>query len=148
MKSKTAATWLAFLGGGLGLHRFYLFGLRDRIGWLLPIPTLLGLYGIRRVLQYGQDDVLSWWLVPLLGFTVAGCCLNAILFGLMDREKWNARHNPRADQDTPAGGTSWTTIFGASLALAVGAGVLMASFAFSFQRYFEYQVEEAQKISQ
>ena len=59
MKSKTAATWLAFLGGGLGLHRFYLFGLRDRIGWLLPIPTLLGLYGIRRVLQNGQDVNLS-----------------------------------------------------------------------------------------
>ncbi|MFO1212089.1 MAG: NINE protein, partial [Paenacidovorax caeni] len=24
MKSKTLATWLAFLGGPLGLHRFYL----------------------------------------------------------------------------------------------------------------------------
>jgi len=34
------------------------------------------------------------------------------------------------------------------VALLIGAGVLMASLAFSFQRYFEYQVEEARKISQ
>jgi hypothetical protein len=30
----------------------------------------------------------------------------------------------------------------------VGAGVLMASIAFSFQRYFEYQVEEGRRISE
>jgi hypothetical protein len=30
----------------------------------------------------------------------------------------------------------------------IGAGVLMASIAFSFQRYFEYQVEEGRRISQ
>ena len=34
------------------------------------------------------------------------------------------------------------------IALLVGAGSLMASLAFSFQHYFEYQVEEARKISQ
>ncbi len=30
----------------------------------------------------------------------------------------------------------------------IGTTVLMASLAFSFQRYFEYQIEEARKISQ
>jgi hypothetical protein len=30
----------------------------------------------------------------------------------------------------------------------LGATVLMASIAYSFQHYFEYQVEEARKISQ
>ena len=30
----------------------------------------------------------------------------------------------------------------------VGTAVLMASLAYSFQRYFEYQVDEARKISQ
>ena len=34
------------------------------------------------------------------------------------------------------------------VALMVGTAVLMASLAFSFQRYFEYQIEEARKISQ
>lgn len=147
-KSKTLAAWLALLGGPLGLHRFYLRGFGDTLGWLLPIPTALGLYGIERVQQYGQDDFLSWMLVPLLGFTFAGCCLMAIIYGLMDRERWNARFNPDALPDAEAGGTRWATIFAIIIALMVGAGVLMASFAFSFQRYFEYQVEEGRRISQ
>ncbi len=148
MKSKTLATWLAFLGGPLGLHRFYLHGLGDWLGWLLPIPTALGVYGLQRVQQFGQDDTMSWLLVPLLGFTFAACCLTAIFYGLMTREKWNARFNRQAPEDAPAGGTRWLTIFAVAGALMIGAGVLMASIAFSFQRYFEYQVEEGRRISQ
>ena len=148
MKSKTLAAWLALVGGPLGLHRFYLRGFGDMLGWLLPIPTALGLYGIERVQTYGQDDVLSWLLVPMLGFTFAGCCLTAIVWGLMPREKWNARFNPGAPEDAEAGGTRWSTIFAIIAALMIGAGVLMASIAFSFQRYFEYQVEEGRRISQ
>ena len=117
MKSKTLAAWLAFLGGPLGLHRFYLRGLGDTIGWLLPIPTALGLYGVERVQQYGLDDFLSWWLVPLLGFTIAGCCLNAIVFGLMTREKWNERFNPGAPADAVSGATHWGTIAVIALSL-------------------------------
>ncbi|MEJ8836624.1 hypothetical protein [Ramlibacter sp. AN1133] len=148
MKSKTLAAWLAFLGGPLGLHRFYLHGLGDWVGWLLPIPTALGLYGIERVQQFGQDDVLSWWLVPLLGFTIAGCCLTAIFYGLMPAEKWNARFNPGATAEARGGATHWGTVFAIALSLAIGAGVLMASIAFSFQRYFEHQVEEGRRISE
>lgn len=148
MKNKTVAAWLAFLGGPLGLHRFYLHGLSDTPGWLLPIPTALGVYGIQRVLEFGQDDQLSWILVPLLGFTIAGCALRAILYGLMSPERWNARFNPGAAPDAPAGQTNWGTVFAISLSLLVGTAVLMASLAFSFQRYFEYQIEEARKISQ
>ncbi len=148
MKSKTVAAWLAFAGGPLGLHRFYLHGLGDWLGWLLPIPTALGVYGIQRVQALGQDDHLSWMLIPLLGFTIAGCALCAIVYGLMAPEKWNARHNPAAAADAAPGRTQWFTIFAVALALLVGPAVLMASLAFSFQRYFEYQVEEARKISQ
>ena len=148
MKSKTVAAWLAFLGGPLGLHRFYLHGLGDLLGWLLPVPTALGLYGIERVQRHGVDDQLSWLLVPLLGFTVAACCLTAIFYGLMPREKWNARFNRAAAQDAAPGGTRWSTIFAVVLSLLVGTSVLMASIAFSFQRYFEYQVEEGRRISQ
>ncbi len=148
MKSKTLAAWLAFLGGPLGLHRFYLHGLGDLLGWLLPIPTALGLYGIQRVQALGQDDHASWLLIPLLGFTIAGCALRAILYGLMAPEQWNARFNPQGAADAPAGRTNWFTVFAIALSLLVGTTVLMASIAFSFQRYFEYQIEEARKISQ
>ena len=148
MKNKTLATWLAFLGGPLGLHRFYLFGFGDMLGWLLPVPTALGVYGLQRVQQWGQDDQLSWLLIPLLGFTIAGCALCAIVYGLMAPEKWNARFNQTAAADAAPGRTNWLTVFAVALSLLVGTAVLMASIAFSLQRYYEYQIEEARKISQ
>jgi len=148
MKNKTLATWLTFFGGPLGLHRFYLRGFGDLWGWLLPLPTALGLYGIERVMQFGQDDQMSWWLIPLLGFNIAANGLNAIVYGLMSREKWNARYNPHAPAEHPAGGTSWLTIGGVALALLLGTAILMSTIVFSFQRYFEYQIEEGLKISQ
>jgi len=147
-ENKTVATWLTFIGGPLGLHRFYLRGAGDLLGWLLPLPTALGLYGIERVQQNGVDDPWSWVLIPLLGFTMAGCALTAIIYGLMTPEKWNARFNPSAPLDAAPGQTNWFTIGSIALALLVGTTVLMSSIAFSFQRYFEYQIEEARKISQ
>ena len=148
LKNKTLAVWLAFLGGPLGLHRFYLFGLGDTLGWALPIPTALGLYGIMRARSLGLDDQLSWLLIPLVGFTIAGCALNAIVYGLMSREKWNSLYNPSAAPDALPGRTTWFTIGGVAVALLVGTAILMSSIVFSFQRYFEYQIQEAMKISQ
>ena len=148
MKNKTLATWLTFWGGPLGLHRFYLRGWGDTLGWLLPIPTALGIYGFQRVQASGADDQLSWTLLPLLGFTIAGCALNAIVYGLMSPEKWNARFNPQASPDAAAGQTGWATVIGVAIALLIGTAILMSSLAFSFQRYFEYQIEQARLISQ
>jgi hypothetical protein len=148
MKNKTFAAWLTFIGGPLGLHRFYLRGMGDILGWLLPLPTALGLYGIERVQANGLDDQWSWLLIPLLGFTMAGCALTAIVYGLMTPEKWNARFNPSASPDAASGRTNWFTIGAIAVALLVGTTVLMSSIVFSFQRYFEYQVEEGRKISQ
>ncbi len=143
-RSKSLATWIAVLGGSLGLHRFYLHGSRDVWGWLHPLPTLLGAYGMQRVFDFGQDDPLSWVLIPILGLMVAQSMLAAILYGLTPDEKWDARHNPGA----PVHATRWMPVLGAIAALMVGAGVLMATIAFGGQRYFEWQIEEARKISQ
>lgn len=146
-KNKTTATWLAFIGGQLGLHRLYLFGVGDLWAWLHPIAAALGWWGVERTRLYGQDDTLSWGLIPILGFTLAGTALTAIYYGLMSPEKWNIRHNP-GTPDAPAGSTSWLTVGAVVLALLLGTTALMSSIAFSFQRYFEYQIEEARKISQ
>jgi hypothetical protein len=143
MKSKTLATWIAVVGGSLGLHRFYLHGLRDPWGWMHPLPTLLGLYGIHRAREIGLDDHVAWLLIPLLGVSLASGMLMAIIYGLTSDEKWDHRFNPRS----PASHTGWGPIFGVVLALVIGAGVLMATLAFSGQRFFEYQIEEAHKIS-
>jgi len=143
-KSKTLATWIALFGGSLGLHRFYLYGPRDIWGWLWPAPTLLGAYGVQRVLKLGQDDQLAWLLVPLLGLALASAMLAAIVYGLMPDERWNARFNPSGR----AHHAGWSVVFAVVLSLLVGATVLMSTIAFSGQRYFEYQIEEGRKISQ
>ena len=79
---------------------------------------------------------------------VAACCLTAIVYGLMSPQQWNARFNPGAPQESSPGVTRWSTIFAIVIALMLGAGVLMASLAFSLQHYFEYQVQEGRRISQ
>ena len=143
-KSKTLATWIAVLGGSLGLHRFYLKGFGDVWGWLHAPPTLAGLYGLQRMNEFGQDDKLAWALIPMLGFMLAGAMLAAIVYGLTPDEKWDARHNPGgATHDT-----RWVPVLGVIVALMLGAAALMATVAFSGQRYFEWQVEEGRKLSQ
>ena len=140
-KSKLTATWAALVGGSLGLHRFYLHGLTDLWGWCCVPPTLLGLYGLQRARHIGLDDHLSWVLLPLLGLTLAAGMLAAIVYGLTSDEKWSARFNPQGS----ASASGWLTILGVILALALGAAALMATLAFSAQRFFEYQVEPSTK---
>lgn len=147
-KNKTLATWLTFLLGSFGLHRFYLFGFSDRLGWLLPMPTLLGLHGVQRARELGLDDPLSWLLIPLLGFTVAGCAVNAIVYGLMATQTWNTRFNPEHEANHASGNTNWLTIGAIVLSLLIGSTVLISSIVFSFQHYFEYQIAESRKLSQ
>ena len=65
----------------------------------------------------------------------------------MSKEDWNARFNREAATDTSTGETSWMTIFAIVLSLIVGASVLLSSIVYSFQRYFEVQIDEAHKIS-
>ena len=136
-KSKTLATWLALLGGGIGLHRFYLHGRGDPVGWLLVVPTLLGLYGVQRARHIGLDDHLSWLLIPLLGLTLAATMLSAIVYGLTPDERWSARFDP-AGTGTRSG---WLAIIGVLLALSLGATALISTIAFSAQRFFELQAE-------
>ena len=142
-KSKTLATWIALLGGSLGLHRFYLKGGRDALAWLHPVPTLAGLVGVQRVLELGQDDRLAWLLLPLLGLMLAQSALCAIVYGLTPDERWDARHNP----DAPVHATGWGPVLGVIAALMIGATALMSTIAFSGQRYFEWQVEASRQIS-
>jgi TM2 domain-containing membrane protein YozV len=135
IKNKTIATWLAFIFGQLGLHRFYLFGFKDKLAWLHPLFAAIGWYQ------------LAWLLVPVLGFLLAATAITAIYYGLSSLEKWNATHNPQHPESL-AGQTNWLVIGAVVFSLLMGATALMSSIAFSFQRYFEYQIEEARKISQ
>lgn len=147
-RNKTVAVCLALLGGSMGLHRFYLRGVGDWVGWLHPIASALGWMGVERVQQYGQDDRLSWLLIPFLGMSVASACLVGIVYALADRPTWNRWFNPSVQPDAPAGATNWLTILALMFSLMLGTVALIGSLAFGIQRYFEYQIEEANKISQ
>lgn len=144
-RSKTLATWIAVIGGSLGLHRFYLRGLTDPWGWLHPLPTFAGLLGLQRIQQFGQDDRLAWVLVPLLGLSVSAAMLHAIVTGLTPDEKWNARENADAEPCGPAG---WAVVIGVIVALLLGATALMSTLTYGIQRFVEVQVEAAREISQ
>lgn len=135
-RSKTLATWIAVAGGAFGLHRFYLHGLRDRLGWLHPLPTLIGLAGALRMRNLGQDDALGWLLVPVLGLMLSLAMLAAIVYGLTPDETWDSRHNP----GQPGHATRWGPVLGVIVALLVGGTVLMGTIAFSVQRFFEWQL--------
>ena len=138
-KSKTLATWLALTLGSLGAHRFYLYGKRDWLAWLHPLPTLLGLGGLVRMNNLGQDDLAAWLLVPLFGLMLSIAMASAILIGLTPDEKWHARHNP-AVAGRPAG---WLAVIGVVLALLLGGAFFMGALAFGGQKYFEYQALRA-----
>lgn len=133
-KSKAAATWLAVLGGTLGLHRLYLHGPRDPWAWSFWPITLAGLAGVVRMRNLGQDDMVSWALIPLLGLSLSAAMLSAIVIGLTPDERWGDRF--RARQVQPSG---WAAVLGVIVALLVGGAALMGTIAFSGQKFFEWQ---------
>lgn len=139
-KSKTLATWLALSGGLLGLHRFYLYGRRDRWAWAHPLPALVGLAGAVRMRNLGQDDHAAWLLVPLLGLMLSIAMLSAIVIGLTPDAKWAERFG--AGQ--PVRPTGWGAIIGVVLALMVGGAVLMGTLAFGGEKFFVYEAQRAE----
>ncbi|HEV8688964.1 MAG TPA: hypothetical protein VGQ91_01615 [Ideonella sp.] len=132
-KSKTLATWLAVLGGALGVHRLYLHGAKDPWAWAFWPPTLAGLVGVLRMRNLGQDDMLSWALIPLLGIALSAGMLSAIVIGLTPDERWATRFGEvrRA--------SGWGAVLGVIAALLIGGTVLMGTIAFGGQKFFEWQ---------
>lgn len=135
-KHKTLATWLALLLGPLGAHRFYLHGWRDRWAWLHPWPSLLGLAGVVRLQNLGQDDRTAWLLIPFLGLMISVAMLTGIVYALTPDDKWDARHNPAQ----PGPGTGWGPVLGAVFGLLLGGAVLMGTIAYGGQKFFEWQM--------
>ena len=132
-KSKTVATWLALLSGSLGVHRFYLHGLNDKLAWLHAVPTLIGLYGVQRMDLLGQDDRLAWLLMPILGLMLVQATICGIVYGLTSDDKWAVQRNQ------PKRSSGWLAIIGVIACVLIGSTLLMTTIAFSAQRYFESQ---------
>jgi hypothetical protein len=125
------------------LHRLYLHKRFDALSWLQLLPTLIGAYGLMRAHQIGLEDYMSWLLIPWIGLSAAASSLMAIVYGLMETEKWNIRYNPGSPSEGTAGSSGWLTIVGVVIALMLGATVLLSSLAFSLEHFFEYQAQSA-----
>jgi ABC-type Fe3+-siderophore transport system permease subunit len=132
-KSKSLATWLALLGGLLGAHRFYLHGWRDGLAWLHPVLSLIGLAGVIRMRNLGQDDHAAWLLIPLFGAMVVVAMLSTIVLGLTTDERWAERRGQ------PLKATRWAPVIAVVIAMLLGGAALMGTLAFSGQMFFEYQ---------
>jgi TM2 domain-containing membrane protein YozV len=101
-KNKTFATLLAAVLGGLGAHRFYLYGKKDRWAWLHLLLFPLAIYA---------------------GF------IEALMIGLTPDEKWDANHNPHSGRQSHSG---WPLILLLVLTMGFGATAAIATLARTF----------------
>lgn len=104
-KNKTLSTFLAAIFGGLGLHRFYL---------------------------YGKKDIWAW--VHLLGlpFSIFAGFIGALVIGLTPDEKWDAQHNTHSGRTSNSG---WINILLVVVTFALGSTALIATIARGFDLY-------------
>ncbi|NMM27935.1 MAG: NINE protein [Glaciimonas sp.] len=120
-KNKTAATLLATLLGGLGLHRVYLYGWQDKWAWLhfasLPISMLIALMAPSQPWMFtGSLFVLS---------VLAGC-IESLAIGVTSDEAWDARFNPNSGRQSMS---DWPLAILLVLTVGAGATALIAAMA-------------------
>ena len=117
-KNKTLATALAFVLGGLGVHRFYLRGSVDRLGLLhvCSVPLAGMVYGL------GQAPNPFWTLLPVFLSYIVGF-IEALVIGLTPDEKWDAKFNPASSRKSDS---HWILAVLLVLTMLVGATSVIA----------------------
>lgn len=126
-KSKTLATLLALVAGGVGAHRFYLKGLKDRAG-LLHLATL----PLSILLWTGFPSWPGLFLLSPLVMSMLAGVLAALVIGLTPDERWDALHNPGAVKPTRSG---WPLVILLVLSVALGSAGLIWVIARSFDLF-------------
>lgn len=135
-RSKTITALLAFLFGSVGAHRFYLNGWRDVFGWAHLLGMALGLPGVMLLVGTERTSALGWALALPGAVSVLAAFLAAIVYGLRPDQKWDAQFNAA---QTRRSRTGWGVVFVVIFSLFIGAMLLMAGLAVTFQTYFESQ---------
>jgi len=127
-KNKTIAALLATLGGGIGLHRFYLAGRQDKWGWLhaVSLPVSLCIY-------FFVHDIQPFFAFAPLIFSALAGCLASLIIGTMSDEKWDAKFNPGSSKQSHS---EWPMAMTLVFTMALGAGSLIAVIARTFDLLF------------
>jgi TM2 domain-containing membrane protein YozV len=120
-KHKTLATFLAFVFGAIGAHRFYLRGSVDRLGLAhlctLPIAGLV--YGL-------LPEVDGFFkLLPLVLSFIIGA-IEALVIGVTPDEKWDAKFNAGSGKTTQS---RWYLAVLLVLIMLVGMTTMIATIA-------------------
>ena len=144
-RSKTLTATLAFLFGSLGAHRFYLYGMRDMFGWAHFLGTLLGVPGVALLVATTRTSPLGWALAVPGAISLLAAFLSAIVYGLRPDQKWDAQFNAGLDRRSRSG---WAVVFVVIFSLFIGALLLMAGLAVTFESYFESHGDAGQSLEQ
>lgn len=126
-KNKTFATFLATLFGSVGLHRFYLHGMKDRTGWIHFLSAPLSLL----LLLALPDQPLLFSTMPLMISAMVGV-IEALVIGLTADEKWDAAHNQGGRQSA----SGWPLAVLLVLTFGIGAIGTIAAIARTFDLLF------------
>jgi TM2 domain-containing membrane protein YozV len=105
-KNKTLATFLASIFGGLGFHRFYL---------------------------YGKKDFWAWVHVALFPLSIFPAFIEALVIGLTADEKWDEAHNKNSGRKSDS---SWPLAVLLVLTFGGGAIAVIAAIARTFDLLF------------
>jgi TM2 domain-containing membrane protein YozV len=127
-KNKTFATFLAAIFGGMGLHRFYLHGKKDRAGWLHFAAIPLSLIGV----LFKPEQPLIFTAMPLMVSALAGL-IAALAIGLTPDEKWDVEHNSNSGRQSNSG---WLLILLLVATFGAGTTALIAAIARTFDLLF------------
>lgn len=127
-KNKTIAALLATVGGTVGLHRFYLKGIRDKWAWLhlMSLPVSLAIYFV------SQHVHPFFSAMPLILSMLAGF-VTCLVIGTTSDEKWDASYNKNALKKSDTG---WPIAVILVLTLGIGASALIAVIARTFDLLF------------
>ena len=99
-------TLLAALLGGVGAHRFYL---------------------------YGKKDIHGWVLLGLCPFSIFAGFVEALMIGLTDDAQWDATHNPGSEQTSCSG---WLVVLIVIATFTMGITLLIALLARGVDWFF------------
>lgn len=125
-KHKFLAAALAFLVGGLGVHRYYLASPR---WWIYPVWLIAGMLIFTSLGSKSSTWILVFALAPVwVGF------VEAMAFGVLADEKWDAQFNASSARHSHNG---WNCVFIAIAALLIGTGLFMTTVILAAQYYYE-----------